>query len=267
MCVWPVVGAGASELDGVRALAREKAAAVGLMRAKAANILTAVSQDRLFAAYLNATTQGEGARVRTRIEHALATFIHRYGFNSFQLIDRSGAVVTYVSTAKAAAVAQVDVVKDRGLASGFAQQKMGVVSTVMRPAGGTEWDMSIVAPISLRGQTEFVLRAEQDGAAFQRVLALGSDAKRYILLLDEHDQLLYDSRPLKSATPLAIAGQSPAALRRALGGKGAEGSGLVGRPNEKFNVSYYKTGDWTVIAVEPVLPPRRCTKDGDRLCG
>ena len=274
---WSAACADASELDGVRTLAREKAAAIGLMRTKAADILTTVAQDRLFGAYLNATTQGEGARVRTRIAQALATFIRRFGLTSFQLIDRSGVVVTYVSTTKVPPDTQVDVQKDRLLAAGFAAEAPVVASVVVRRPDVSGWSMSLSAPVNWHGQTEYVLRAEQDQAAYRRVLGLGLDSKRYVLLADERDQILLDSRPKGSAgddapTPggklaLTIAGQSLPALRRLLGGGADEGSGLVSRRNENFNVSYRKVGDWTVVAVEPVLPPRRCTKDGERLCG
>jgi len=270
---WSMARADASELDGVLALAREKAAAVDLMRNKAADVLSTVAQDRLFATYLNATTQGEGIRIRTRIEQALATFIRRFGFNAFQLIDRSGVVITYVSKAKTRTDMTVDLGKDLVLAAGFAQKAPGARPVVVRRSNTSNWTVSHVAPVSWRGQTEYVLRAEQDGAAYQRVLRLGINGKRYVVLADELGQVLSDSRSSgrvgaeRPTFQLTIAGQSLSALRRSFGGNASEGSGRVKLGNENFFVSYRKSGNWTVIAVEPVVPPRRCMKDGDRLCG
>jgi hypothetical protein len=264
---WSAARADVTASAGVRAVAREKAAAIDLLRHKTSDVLSTVAQDRLFAAYLNATTQGEGARVRTRIEHALATFIRRFGFNAFQLIDRSGAVVTYVSTTTTPVSLAVDVRRDRLLASGFVQETPGAVSVVVRKPNSSNWTMSLVAPVRWHGQTEYVLRAEQDGGAYRRVLGLGLRGKRYAVLTDERGQVLSDTRSNPPAGALTVAGQTLPALRRSLGGHADDGSGSVSLHEEKFNVSYRKSGDWTVVVVEPVLPPRRCTKDGERLCG
>lgn len=269
---WTASCAVAADIEGVRALAREKAAAVGLMRDKAANIIATVSQDRMFVAYLNATTQGEGARLRTRIEQALATQIRRFGLREFQLIDRSGALVTYVAAAKAPIDQTVDLKTDKLLSSRFALTSAITNSTVVRGPETPDWFISHSVPVIWHGQAEFVLRAEQDSAAYKRALAPSGAAHRYVVLADQSGQILSDSRaPVAAeagkAQALSIAGQNLKTLRHTLGGKNEEGSGVVSLRNETFNVSYRAVGDWTVVAVEPVVPPRRCAKNGDRLCG
>ncbi len=266
VCAWFAARAEASEFDGVRALAREKAAAVGILKSKAADAVVTLAQDRLFVAYLNATTQGEGARLKTRIGEALATLIHRFGLGEVAMIDRSGEFV--VGAGRSTEGEEADVRKDAALAAGFAQEAHRVSSVLVRGAGASSWTISHVAPINWHDQNEFALRAEQDGAAYQRVLALGGDARRYVVLVDQNGRVLSDSRPGHAdKSPLTIAGLPLRSLRQTLRGNAQEGSGQVSRRDEHFNVSYRAVDGWTVVAVEAISAPHRCAKNGGRLCG
>jgi len=269
VCAWLAAHADAAEFDGVRALAREKAAAVGILRHKAANAVVTLAQDRSFVAYLNATTQGEGARLKIRIEQALATLSHRFGLGEIAMIDRSGEFVVRVGRGTTGGPGTTGEKADmRKLAAGFAQGPHRISSTPVRQSGASNWAISHVTPINWHDQNEFVLRAEQDGAAYQRVLALGSSPKRYVVLTDQDGQVLSDSRPGHAGeAPLTVAGLSLQSLRQALGGNAEEGSGQVNRRDERFNVSYRMVDAWTVVVVEATSPLRRCAKNGGRLCG
>src|SRR5215510_9689573 len=95
-CVLAVAPAAADDFDAVRALAREKAAAVSILRTKAANQVATMAQDRVFIAYLNASTQGEGARLRARMAAMFTTLWNRFGLRDIALVDRSGELVVRV---------------------------------------------------------------------------------------------------------------------------------------------------------------------------
>jgi hypothetical protein len=273
-CAWLAASAQAGEADGVRALAREKAAAVAILKEKAADAVVTLAQDRVFVAYLNATTQGEGARLRARMTQAFETLTARVGIRSVAMIDRSGEVI--VRTGGKAASTSVDPVVAAGVsarvdpvvAAGFALKPRLISSTVAKGADASAWTLSLVAPISWRGQNEFVLRAVQSGAVYSAALARGVGGQRYVVLADRDGRVLSDSRS-KSApkAAFAVAGLPLAALRKALKGDAQEGSGQVSRKEERFNVSYRAVDNWTVVAVEPTASPRRCVKNGDRLCG
>lgn len=266
VCAWFVARADAAEFDGVRALAREKAAAVGILKSKAAGAVVTLAQDRLFVAYLNATTQGEGVRLKTRIQQALSTLTRRFGLGEIAVIDRSGEFVVRVG--RGTTGEKADIRGDPVLAAGFAQTAHQISSMLVKRSGASSWAISHVTPINWHDQNEFVLRAEQDGAAYQRVLALGGGANRYVVLTDQNGRVLSDSRPGPAGkAPLIVAGLSLPSLRQALGGNAAEGSGQVSRRDEHFNVSYRVVDTWTVVAVEAIAPPRRCVKNGGRLCG
>jgi len=267
---WFTVQADAADTDGVRTLAREKAAAVGLMQGDAARAVVRLAQGRLFTAYLEATTQGEGARLTARINQAFVSMAGHFGLREFELIDRSGAVVARVVMHEAVAGTKFDMGQEPMLAAGFAQKARSVKSSPMRRPGASGWTISHVAPVGWHGQTEFVLRVQQDGTAYRRILALGADAKRYVVLADQDGRILSDSRPGTQGDDkpaLTIAGQSLQSLRRSLKGTAEEGSGKVGPRNKQFNVSYRAVGRWTVVAVEPIAAPRNCPKGGERLCG
>lgn len=256
----------AGDIDGVRALAQEKAAAVGILRRKAANELVTVAQDRVFGAYLTATTQGEGERLRKRIVAGLGTLTTRFGVREITMIDRSGEVV--VRTAPSAGASEkFDPLNGLVLKAGFALAAYQTNSVLMQQRGSADWTISVVAPIVWRGESEFVLRAEQDGASYRSVLGRGVGAGRYIVLTDEKGTILSDTRQQAPAGKFVVANLSLDALRKLLGGKRDAGTGEVTRGNDHFNVSYQAVGAWTVVAVEPVAPPRRCSKDGVRLCG
>ena len=256
----------AAGIDGVRALAHEKAAAVDIFRRKAANQLATVAQDRLFGAYLTATTQGEGERLRKRIEAVLRTLRMRFGVREITMIDRSGEVVVRTGPDASAAPGKFDVLKDPVLKAGLALNAHQTASVLAQPHGAA-WTVSLVSPIVWRGEREFVLRAEQDGASYQSMLRRNVAASRYVVLADDKGATLSDTRQQAGAGKLIVGGLSLDALRKALGGKRDIGTGEVVRGNDHFNVSYRSVGAWTVVAVEPVPPPRRCSKDGERLCG
>lgn len=250
----------AAPTGDVRALVREKAAAVEILRANAANEVATLAQGRIFTAYLNATTLGEGLRVKKRIEAALGTLDHRFGLGNLAVIDRGGAVLASIPTISAT----FDVAKDPALKAGFA---LAPRKSSWLLGGGKSY-LTHVSPVVWRGQHEFVLRAQQDFAAYRKILARDVPSNRFVVLLDDKGEILCDTRgPGSNGRALKLAGLNLDAVRRAVKGTADEGQGDVTSGNERFAVGYQAVGTWTVAVVEPMPTPRRCPKNGARLCG
>lgn len=248
----------AGQTDAVTALAREKAAAVALMKARAANGVATLAQDRVFGAYLTAATLGEGARMRTRIEAILSTLKGRFGIDGLVLADRSGEVLVRIGSAGPSAE-KLDAKSDAMLLSGFAQPARQVA--LLPQAAG----ITYATPVVWRDQAEFVLGATQAFASYRGVLARGTGKERFVVLADAKGAVLADTR---SGTNTKVVGSYTLdALKRAVKGTARAGAGELADGSDHFNVSYVAVGEWTVIAAETAEPPRRCSKDGTRLCG
>lgn len=255
----------------MRALAREKAAAVSIMREKAANQIGMLAQDRLFGAYLNATTQGEGVRLKRRIETAFETINSRFGLSEVSLIARDGAVVAHVAGSASAVSGEFKLVKDAVLMAGLALDAMKVSTLVIANGDRAGYAILHVAPVVWRGNKELVVRGEQDLGAYKAVLSSGVGAGRYVALIDETRSILSDTGTnpgaQRATAKLSVAGLSFDAIRNAVKGTADEGNGEVARANKRFNVAYRSVGRWTIVAVEAASLPRRCPADGARLCG
>ncbi|MEQ1866380.1 MAG: hypothetical protein ABL996_17210 [Micropepsaceae bacterium] len=257
--------------DDMRTLAREKAAAVSIMREKAAKQICILAQDRVFGAYLTATTQGEGVRRKRRIEAAFATINTRFGLREVTLIARDGVVVAHVAKGAHAVSGEFNLVKDTMLMAGFALDAMNVSTLVVANGDKAGYAISHVTPVAWHGDKEFVLRGEQDMGAYKAVLASGVGEGRYVALIDETRSILSDAGTNPGAqgvsAKLSVAGFSFDGIRRAVKGSADAGSGEIALANKRFNVGYQSLGRWTIVAVEAAAPPRRCASDGARLCG
>ena len=264
------VGAPALAAD-MRALAREKAAAISIMREKAAKQIGTLAQDRVFGAYLNATTQGEGVRLKRRIESSFSTVNNRFGLREVTLIARDGLVVAHVAKGAPAVSGEFSLVKDTMLMAGFALDAMKVSTLVIANGDKAGYAISHVTPVVWHGNKEFVLHGEQDLGAYKAVLQLGVGNGRYVALIDETRSILSDVGANPGAqgasAKLKVAGLFFDAIRQAIKGSVHEGSGEIGSANKRFNVGYQSVGPWTVVAVEAAPAPRRCASDGARLCG
>jgi len=255
MAVW--LPARAHAANDLRILAREKAAAVALLRARASDEIATIAQARVFSAYLNASTQGEGLRIKRRMEAALATLRGRFGLAQAQLIDRSGEVIA----AAPARLGTLDVAKDAALKAGFALDAYKVTSLPGKQR------IMLAAPVVWQGEREFVVRAEQDLSAYQSLLKRDAAPRRHVVLTDGASTILADTREQNDAAAATVAGVPLKGLRAALKGSAQEGHGEIARGNERFIVAYQASGDWLVVVVEAVAPPHRCPGRGERLCG
>jgi hypothetical protein len=252
----------AGDGDPVRTLAREKAAAVSLLKAKGARQVATMAQDRVFIAYLNASTQGQGARLRSRMVVMFTTLWNRFGLRDVALVDRAGELVVRVGHAPNAPTSY-DVKRDPVLSAGL-KQKQFEVATIAGADG-----LTYAAPVIWREQAEFVLSARQSFAAYRKVLARGTASDSFVVLVDAKGQILADTRngPAAGTRAKLVAGLSLEGLRKAVKGSRDEGAGEIARGNERFRVRYLSVGDWTVIAGASVAVPRRCPGAGTRLCG
>lgn len=253
-CALGVAPLRAGDLDALRAIALEKSAAVSLFKAKGAGQVARLAQDRVFATYLNASTQGEGVRLRARMAAMFATVSGSFGLSDVTLVDRSGERVVGAGAAKS-----FDVKRDPVLAAGFAQAPARAATI----DGGD--GLIFAAPVVWREQKEFVLSARQDAAAYRTIMARGVPEGTFVLLVDAKGHVLADTRTLKPGK--LVAGLSLEALRKAVKGKTGEGFGEVARGKDRFNVSYRSVGEWTVVAAKVAPVPHRCPNEGTRLCG
>lgn len=248
----------ASDLDALRALALEKSAAISLFKAKGAGQLARLAQDRVFAAYLNASTQGEGVRLRARMAAMFANVSSRFGLHDIVLVDRSGELVVRTG-ATSGSTAPLDIKRDPVLVAAFAQAPTTAAMIVGRDG------FTFAAPVVWREQKEFVLSARQDAAAYRAIMARGAPKGAFLVLVDAKGHVLADTRGAQPGK--LIAGLSLDAMRKAVKGKPGEGSGEVARGKDRFNISYRSDGAWTVIAAKPATLPHRCPNEGTRLCG
>jgi hypothetical protein len=260
-CALVVSPVQAGDNDAMRALAREKAAAVSILKAKGAKQIATMAQDRVFLAYLNASTQGQGARLRSRMALMFTTLWNRFGLRDIALVDRAGELVVRVGYADNAPTT-FDVKRDPVLSAGFAQKAFGVATITNADT------LSYAAPVVWRDQAEFVLSARQSLGAYRKTIARGVRNGAFVLLVDAKGRVLADTRNgAAGAKSKLVAGLSLEALRRTVKGSREEGSGEVARGNERFSVSYQSVGDWTVVAGALLQVPRRCPGAGTRLCG
>ena len=257
-CALALAPARSSDLDTVKALAHEKAAAVSILRTKAANQIAMLARDRIFIAYLNASTQGQGARLRTRIATIFSALWNRFGLGEIALVDRAGVLVVRTGNTRNAP-SEFDTKRDPVLKAGFAQAHLTAATVADAEA------LTFAAPVVWRRQPEFVLSGRQELTAYRKILARGLPRNRFVALVDTKGQVLADTR--ETADGNVVAGLSLNAVRRELKGSNDEGAGEVARGNARFYVSYLRAGDWTIVAGAPAPLPRRCPNAGARLCG
>lgn len=246
-----------SSASTVEAVVRQKAAAVSIFRTKARKYAATLAQGRLFNAWLNASTQSEGERLRSRIGLAFKALESHYGMHDFTVVDRSGDLFLHVGKTDAPA-AKRNLKTDPILAAGFAQNERQVASVMEKDS------VTYVSPVTHQGEKEFVLSIQQDLSAYDKVLSLGLAKPFYVLVVDAKGTVLSDSRG--PARKPFTANLSLDALRKDLGGSATEGTGIVINNGALFNISYQTAGEWTVVAIEPVQTPSTCLRTGERQC-
>lgn len=247
--------AGASPYDAVKRLGEQKAVAVALLKHRTERQLAIAAGDRLFAAYLNAATIGETARLRPRIAAMLATLVGRYGIREIAVADRAGTFLARGGNVSRA-VASLDPKTDTAMRAVFGEQP--------RPAttlAGQQ--LALSAPVIHRGQAEFAVSARQDYTSYRNVLAHGTNDDRFAVLTDAKGTILADSRSGSAGGTAIIANLTLDAVRKAV----PTGTGEVVGNELRYRVNVRPAGDWTIIAVERVPAPRRCYTEGARLCG
>jgi hypothetical protein len=196
-------------------------------------------------------------RVIPRIQTALTALLGRYGIREVLVADRSGAFLIRAGNFDPS-IASLDAKTDPRLAAAFAtgSHRATVVQRDLR--------LDIVAPSIVRGQPEFALAARQDFTSYRKVLAQGVAQNRFVVLTDAKGVILADSRHGGAGTTAILAGVTLDAIRKALRGTT---EGEVVAQELRYRVSIHPAGTWTVVAVESLPTPRRCSAEGTRLCG
>lgn len=259
-CALAVAPVAADEFDAVRSLAREKAAAVSILKTKAANQIATMAQDRVFIAYLNASTQGQGARLRARMATMFTTLWSRFGLRDIALVDRAGELVVRVGKTRTTPTT-FDVKRDPVLIAGFAAKPLATATVASGDA------LTFAAPVVWRTQGEFVLSARQEFTTYRKAMARGVPKGAFVVLIDAKGNVLADTRKSAGTRGKLVAGLPFDAIKRAVKGTRDAGAGEVLRGSERFKVSYQSVGDWVIVAGEPIAVPHRCPGAGERLCG
>lgn len=247
--------ANASPFDAVERLASEKAAAVALLKHRSEQQIAIAAGDRLFAAYLNAATMGESARLQPRIAAMLASLIGRFGIREVSVADRTGTFLVRGGN-YSRAVANLDPKADPAM--------LAVFGTEARRATMLDAQhLTLATPVTYRGQPEFALTARQDFSSYHAVLAHGTNDNRFAVLTDAAGTILADSRTGASGGTTIVANLTLDAIRKAA----PKGTGEVVGNERRYRVNYRAVGAWTIIAVEGIPAPTRCHTEGARLCG
>lgn len=248
--------ADAASYDSVDRVANDKAAAVELLKAKAEREVALAAGDRLFPAYLNTATMGEAARLQPRIKALLSTLLDRFGIREISVADRSGTFLAragnYDTTTQS-----LDPKTDKLLLAGLAATPRHAATLQ------TDQRLNLIAPVIYREQNEYVVNARQDFSSYYTVLANGLTDDRFAVLTGPDGTILADSRKASAGGTAIVASWTLKAIRKAA----PSGRGEIATGEQHYRVSYRPVGIWTIVAVERVAAPRRCTTEGTRLCG
>ena len=242
--------------DAVDALAKEKVAAVDLLRQRAERQVALAAGDRLFAAYLNAATIGEGQRLQPRIAALLNSLVSRYGIREVAVTDRAGAFLARAGNVDRTIAAQ-NPETDPLLLAGFAAAPRRT-ETLQNARG-----LHLVAPVFYRDRSEYVIDARQDFSSYHAVLSHGLTPDRFVVLTNAKGVILADGGNGATGGTVIVAKLTLDAIRKAAPG----GHGEVVASGLRYRVSYRPVGDWIIVAVERAPAPRRCHAEGARLCG
>lgn len=247
-------------IPSIQSVAKEKAAAVSIVRQKAKKYAATLAQGRLFNAYLTAATANEGERLKARILTSLKALENQYGLQTFTVIDRAGDLFLHSGKSKPSAEKR-NTKKDPALVAGFAADAPAV-STMMEKGSVT-----YIAPVTRNGQKEFVLSIEQDLTAYEKVLTLGLAKNFYVVIVNAEGDIISDSRGATNAGKQAlIAGLTSDQLRTEIQGSANEGTGVVSKDGNLYTVAYQTVDDWTVVAIAQSRPADACLRSGEKTC-
>ena len=243
----------------IQDVVQQKAEAVSIVKSKARKYAASLAQGRLFSAYLMASTQSEGERLKSRITSSFKALENHYGMRNFTVVDRAGDLFLHVGATETS-TAKRNLKTDPILVSGFAPDGPSVRSLMEKDA------VTYVSPVIHNGEKEFVLSIEQDLSAYEKVLTLGLAKSLYIVVIDSQGNVISDSHgPANAGKQALIAGMTFDKLRQQIGGA-TEGTGVVSKDGQLFNVSYETVDDWTVVAIEQSKTKSACLRNGANTC-
>lgn len=260
LCLATAIPASSVAASSTQAIVQQKAAAIAIVRTKARKYTASLAQGRLFHAYLSASTQSEGDRLKARIVSSLKALQNRYGLNDFTVVGRDGELFAHIGD-QTQAPGKRNLKKDPVMATGIAQEPHTVTTLMDDDA------VTYIAPVVRNGELEFVISIEQDLSAYEKVLTLGLGRSLYVVIIDPVGNVVSDSNGSAAAGKKAlIAGLTLDELRQQISATGTEGTGVVSRDGQFFNVSFQTVEDWTVVAIEQAPQDATCLRNGNRSC-
>lgn len=236
-------------------VAREKLAAVTLVRSKARRYTAAIANGRLLQAYLSAATTAEAERVKTRIVSSMKAMQDRHGLTRIRILWRDGRRLAETGTPDKGP-GQDRIVKD-ALA-----HDPGTISSTLY--GDT---LNWAAQVDHGGQGELVVSVGQDTAAYERALLHGLGSALQVIVVNDKGKVISGSDGASTpGKPAMIAGLTLEALRKNLGIGGPAGAGVVELDGHPVRIALQSADGWTVIAMDKPAATARCTGSNEAPC-
>jgi|GEM_PF-2850300 len=228
-------------------IAREKLAAVTLVRSKARRSTAAIANGRLLHAYLSAATTNEAGRVKSRIVSSMKAMQARYGLVHIRILWRDGRrLAESGATAKGPG-------PERAARDALAQDPGNI-------SGAIYGDMiHWTTRTDSEGADDLVVVVGQDLSTYERALLHGLGHAMHVIVINDRGRIVSDSDgTLTPGQPAIIRGLTLDAIRSRLGISGPAGAGAIELDGRPVRVALQSADGWTVIAMDKPVPGPDC---------
>lgn len=234
-------------------IAREKLAAVTLVRTKARRSTAAIANGRLLQAYLSAATTSEAGRVKARIVSSMKAMQERYGLVRIRILWRDGRRLADIGAADKGPG------QERALRDALAQEPGKISGAIY---GDT---INWTTRADREGAGDLVVAVGQDMSAYERALLHGLGHALHVIVINEAGRIVSDSDgTFTPGKPAVIGGLTPEAMRARLGITGPAGAGAIELDGRPVRIAIQSADGWTVIAMDKPVPGTSC-KTGNGL--
>ena len=236
-------------------IAREKLAAVTLVRSKARRSTAAIANGRLLQAYLSAATTNEAERIKVRIVSSMKAMQQRYGLVRIRILWPDGRGLADTGSADKGP-RQNRAVRD------VPAQEPGKISAAIY--GDT---MNWTTRADREGAGNLVVEVGQDMSAYERALLHGLGHALYVLVVNERGRVVSDSDgTFTPGQPAIIAGLTLEAIRSRLGINGPAGAGAIELDGRQVRIALQSADGWTVIAMDKPISRASCKASTEVPC-
>ncbi len=236
-------------------IAREKLAAITLVRSKARRYTAAIANGRLLQAYLSAATPNEAERVKARIVSSMKAMQDRHGLTRIRILWRDGRRLAE------AGAADKGPARERTIRDALAQQPGTLSGTIY---GDT---LNWVMQVDREGTGELVVAVAQDMSAYERALVHGLGPALHVLVVNEKGKVVSDSEgTITPGQPAMVAGLTLEAVRNRLGIDGPAGAGAIDLDGRPVRIALQSADGWTVVAMDKPVAGAGCGAGREAPC-